>query len=129
VWQDRRGGYQRETVCFINEQNSSQTRNISLLLLLHTDLKNIFLLILTIGAVLIFFGIELSGCLGPEAQHICKQMAGVGGEDWRRYMKVCPLVSRWTEPSESSILSSVVCLVSVWEWKRWEVSAREQAES
>jgi hypothetical protein len=31
-------------------------------------------------AKLIFFGIELSGCLGPEAQHICKQMAGVGGE-------------------------------------------------
>jgi hypothetical protein len=26
------------------------------------------------------FGIELSGCLGPEAQHICKQMVGVGGD-------------------------------------------------
>jgi hypothetical protein len=31
-------------------------------------------------AKLIFFGIELSGCLGPDEQHICKQMAGVGGE-------------------------------------------------
>jgi hypothetical protein len=31
-------------------------------------------------AKLIFFGIELSECLGPEVQHICKQMAGVGGE-------------------------------------------------
>jgi hypothetical protein len=30
--------------------------------------------------VFIFFGIELSGCLGPETQHICKKIAGVGGE-------------------------------------------------
>jgi hypothetical protein len=31
-------------------------------------------------AKLIFFAIELSGCLGPEAQGLCKVMAEVGGE-------------------------------------------------
>jgi hypothetical protein len=31
-------------------------------------------------AKLIFFAIELSGCLGPEAQGLCKVMAEVGGK-------------------------------------------------
>jgi hypothetical protein len=63
---------------------------------------------------LIFFGIELSGCLGPEAQHICKQMAGVGGEGPEGLKNIYESLSigfQVNRASESSILSSVVCLV------------------
>jgi hypothetical protein len=54
----------------------------------------------TPGAVAEFFAIELSGCLGPEAQGLCKVMAEEEGKDQKGSnpsTKVSPSVSKSTE--------------------------------
>jgi hypothetical protein len=70
-------------------------------------------------AKLIFFGIELSGCLDPEAQHICKQMAGVGGEGPEGLKKIYESLSLGFQVNRAIRIEHLMKRgLSVWEWKR-----------